>query len=134
MGASVAAACGDDVGQAIYGAPVAPSEVPSSSDGEATTEGSDSNSDVSAPLALYGGPPSTSSAEDVTSTPPAEPTDSDGPSTAADSGASDAGAVSSDATFDAGQTFDGDAGLDASIVAEPEPTSVALYGGPPPLN
>lgn len=132
MGASMAAACGDDVGQAIYGAPVAPSESSSSSDAEATTEGVDSTSEAPTNVALYGGPPSEASSGDATSTLPSEPTDSvSDSSTTADSSASDAGGVGSEAPTDAGTSLDGDAGFDASIAPEPEPTVMALYGGPP---
>lgn len=142
MGATFAAACGEEVSDSvpIYGAPVAPNtheqDSSESGPGQSTAPPGDT---INQPL--YGAPaPST---EDDTglqsgSTQSVSPEDAGAEQPTADAGVSDAGAgdTLAEAGLDTlapdGATFD--AGPDASLDVETEPTSVALYGGPPLSN
>lgn len=145
VGASMAAACGDDVGQAIYGAPVAPTteEPGSSTSAEESTEAATDTSGAEIPTfaALYGAPPpSASSTEggDIAIYGAPVPPDAGGTQATEDGGPSDAGTVTSEPAVDAATSSAAtveDAGeLDASLGPDTEPTSVALYGGPPLSN
>lgn len=145
MGASVAAACGDDgssTGEGpIYGAPVAPftDESPASSTGD--TQSRLDSRDEETPnhtneVLIYGAPVPPASSADGTSAASVAPSDAGEPGF--DSGildaAADAGADALTSTDDATPGASDAAAFDASLVADTEPTSVALYGGPPLSN
>jgi hypothetical protein len=141
MGATMAAACSEDNAQAIYGAPVPPTiEEPASSSTGDTQSRLDSR-DEELPnqtndVAIYGAPVPPASSGDRTSAASVAPSDAGEPGF--DSGildaAADAGADALTSTDDVTPGASDAAAFDASLVADTEPTSVALYGGPPLSN
>lgn len=134
MGATVAAACGDEpdsTGVPVYGAPVAPTtEEVSTDEGASTVSTSTSEADPTTDVGLTSGAPvGDSSAPEL---PPDAGSVNDGGTDAGltEAGLTDAGG---DAGVDAGGSGDASAPASEGGVTS-EPSNVAAYGAPPIQN